>query len=42
MSFVGSVGKLKNSGLNMLMKAAFADVDNMLIGKEFPMNVRAL
>ena len=43
MSFVGSVGKLmKNSGLDMLMKTAFAGVEKILIGKELPMNVRAL
>ena len=43
MSFVGSVGKLmKNSGLDMLMKTAFAGVEKMLIGKKFPMNIRAL
>ena len=43
MSFVGSVGKLmKNSGLDRLMKAAFAGVEKMLVGKKFPMNVRAL
>ena len=42
-SFIGSVGKLmKNSGLDMLMKTAFAGVEKMLIGKKFPMNVRAL
>ena len=43
MSFVGSVGKLmKNSGLDRLMKAAFGGVEKMLIGKKFPLNVRAL
>ena len=43
MSFVGSIGKLmKNSGLERLMKASFAGVEKMLIGKKFPMNVRAL
>ena len=43
MSFVGSVGKLmKSSGLDMLMETAFAGVEKILIGKEFPMNVRAL
>ena len=42
MSFVGSVGKLmKNSGLDMLMKRAFAGVEKMLIRKKFPMNNRA-
>ena len=43
MSFIGSVGKLmKNSGLDMLLKSAFAGVDQMLIGKKYPMNMRAL
>ena len=43
MSFVGSVEKLmKNSGLEHVMKTAFAGVDKMLIGKKFPMNVRTL
>ena len=43
MSFVGSFGKLmKNSGLDMLMKTAFAGIEKMLIGKKFPMNIRAL
>ena len=43
MSFVGSVGKLtKNSGLDMLMKTAFAGVEMMLTGKKFPMNIRAV
>ena len=42
-SFIGSVGKLmKNSALDRLMKAAFEGVEKMLIGKKFPMNVRAL
>ena len=43
MSFVGSVGKLmEGSGLDKLMGAAFAGVSKMLVGKKFPMNVRAL
>ena len=43
MSFLGSVGKLmKNTGLDILKKTAFAGVKKMLIGKKFPMNVRAL
>ena len=43
MSFVGSVGKLmKNSGLDMHLKATFPGVEKMLIGKKFPMNVRAV
>ena len=33
---------MTNSGLENLMKAAFAGVDKMLSGKKFPMNVRAL
>ena len=38
-----SVGKqMKNNGLDMLIKTAFAGVDKMLIGKKFTMNVRAL
>ena len=43
MIFVGAVGKLmKNSGLDLLMKTAFAGVEKMLLGKKFPQNVRAL
>ena len=43
MSFVGCIGKLmSNSGLEKVMKVAFAGVEKMLIGKKFPMNVRAL
>jgi len=43
MSFVGCIGKLMtNSGLDLLMKSAFASVDTMLLGKKFPMNIRAL
>ena len=42
MSFSGSIGKLmKNSGLDMWMGSAFAGVDKMLVGKKFPMNIRA-
>ena len=33
---------MKNSGLDMLLKSAFAGVDQMLIGKKYPMNMRAL
>ena len=33
---------MKNSGLDMLMKTAFAGIEKMLIGKKFPMNIRAL
>ena len=40
MSFVGAVGKLmKHSGLDLLMKSAFAGVEKMLLGKKFPMNI---
>ena len=43
MNFVGCVGKLmEGSGLNKFMSSAFAGVEKMLIGKKFPMNVRAL
>ena len=43
MSFFVSVGNLmNNSGLDMLMKTTFAGVDKKLIGKKFPMNVKAL
>ena len=38
-SFIGSVGKLmKNSGLDMILKSSFAGVEQMLVGKKFPMN----
>ena len=41
-SFVGAVGNLMgNSGLEELMKSAFAGISKMLTGKNFPMNVRA-
>ena len=44
MSFIGCVGNLmSNSGLDEIMKAAFAGVDKVLLGsKYFPQNVRAL
>ena len=43
MNFVGCIGKLmEGSGLNKFMSSAFAGVEKMLIGKKFPMNVRAL
>ena len=43
MSFVGCVGTLMaNSGLLEILKSAFAGVEKMLTGKNFPMNVRAL
>ena len=31
-----------NSGLDCILKSAFRGVDKMLVGKKFPMNVRAL
>lgn len=43
MSFVGTVGNLMNeSGLADIMSSAFAGVQKMLIGKKFPMCMRAL
>ena len=43
MSFVGSVGALMgNSGLEEVLKAAFGGVTQMLTGKNFPQNTRAL
>ena len=43
MNFVGCIGKLMDvSGLNIFMPSAFAGVEKMVIGKKFPMNVRAL
>ena len=43
MSFSGCIGKLMaNSGLENIMSYAFAGVPKMLIGKKFPMNIRAL
>ena len=43
MNFVGCVGKLmEGSGLNKLMASAFSEAEKMLIGKKFPMTVRAL
>ena len=33
---------MKNSGLDILIKTAFTGVETMLIGKKFPINVRAL
>ena len=37
------VGKLmERSGLNKLMSSVFSGVEKMLIGKKFPVNVRAL
>ena len=43
MNFVGCVVKLREgSGLNKLMVSIFSGVWKMLIGKKFPINVRAL
>ena len=43
MSFVGCVGVLmNNTGLLEILKSAFSGADKMLLGKKFPMNVRAL
>ena len=43
MIFVRCVGKLmEGSGLNKLMASAFEEVEKMLIGKKFRINVRAL
>ena len=43
MNFIGFVGKLmEGSVLNKLMAKAFAGVEKKLIGKIFPMHVRAL
>lgn len=43
MSFVGCIGKLmSNSGLERIMGSAFGGANKMLLGKKFPMNVRAL
>ena len=43
MSFIGAVGNLmKETGLADIMSSAFAGVNKMLIGKKFPMCMRAL
>ena len=43
MSFVGCVGVLMaDSGLEEVLKSSFGSVANMLAGKRFPQNVRAL
>ena len=43
MSFIGCIGVLMNkTGLSEVMKSAFSGVEKMLLGKKFPMNVRAL
>ena len=42
-SFIGACGSLmKGSGLHQYLSSAFAGVSKMLIGKKFPMNMRAL
>ena len=42
-SFIGARGTLmKGSGLSQWLSCAFAGVEKMLIGKKFPMNMRAL
>ena len=42
MSFTGSVGALMaGSGLKEILSSAFAVWDKMLLGKKFPMNLRA-
>ena len=43
MSFIGACGSLmKGSGLHQYLSSAFAGVNKMLVGKKFPMNMRAL
>ena len=43
MSFIGAVGnRMKETGLADIMSSAFAGVNKMLIGKKFPMCMRAL
>ena len=43
MSFVGCMGSLmSNSGLEEVLKAAFAGIPKMLSGKNFPQNIQAL
>ena len=43
MSFIGACGSLmKGSGLHQYLSSAFSGVSKMLIGKKFPMNMRAL
>ena len=43
MSFAEAIGKLmKNSAVDTWMSWAFAGVDEMLVGKKFPMNIRGL
>ena len=43
MSFIGACGSLmKGSGLHQYLSSAFSGVSKMLIGKKFPVNMRAL
>ena len=43
LSYIGCIGVLmNNTGLSEVMKSAFSGVEKMLLGKKFPMNVRAL
>ena len=43
MSFIGAIGNLmKETGLADIMSSAFAGVNKLLIGKKFPMCMRAL
>ena len=42
MSFIGSVGVLMSgSGLKEILSSTFAGAEKMLLGKKFPMNLRA-
>ena len=42
MSFIGSFGALMaDSGLNQILRSAFAGTEKMLLGRKFPMNLRA-
>lgn len=43
MSFVGAVGTLMaGTGLAEILESVFGGVSKMLIGKKFPMNIRAM
>ena len=43
MPFVGCIGNLmENTGLSNILKAAFGGIDKLLLGKNFPNNIRAL
>ena len=42
MNFVGSIGHLmENSGLEEVLKSAFAGIPHMLSGKKFPQSTHA-